>query len=117
MLFSYLSTQKETHLRFIIQARYQTTLARDNVEEIENNLWNKWLVQETSDFLPNVLEQLKAGGLLEPAFFNVLPLKGEVEKAFKPIAWALRKAMKKRALVPTEKEGHYTKAENVFYPD
>ena len=116
MLFSYLSTQKETHLRFIIQARYQTTLARDNIEEIEDNLWNEWLVRETANFLPEVLEQLKAGGLLEPAFFNVLPLKGEVEKAFEPIAETLREAMRERALVPTQ-DGGYAKAENVFYPD
>ncbi|MDE0324990.1 MAG: DUF3883 domain-containing protein [Candidatus Poribacteria bacterium] len=115
MLFSYLSTQKETHLRFIIQARYQTTLARENIEEIEDNLWNRWLVQETADFLPKVLERLKSGGLLEPAFFDVLPLKGEVEKAFKPIAKTLRKAMRERLLVPTQ-DGAYTKAENVLYP-
>ena len=115
MLFSYLSTQKETHLRFIIQARYQTTLARENIEDIEDNLWNRWLVRETANFLPEVLEQLKYGGLLEPAFFDVLPLKGEVEKAFKPIAKTLRKAMRERLLVPTQ-DGAYTKAENVLYP-
>ena len=34
-------------------------------------------MQETANFLPEVLEQLKAGGLLEPAFFNVLPLKDD----------------------------------------
>ena len=116
MLFSYLSTQKETHLRFIIQARYQTTLARDNIEEMENNLWNEWLVTETANSLPEVLEQLKAGGLLKPAFFDVLPLKREVEKAFKPIAKALRQAMRERAFIPTEKEGHYAKIEDVLYP-
>lgn len=116
MLFSYLSTQKETHLRFIIQARYQTTLARDNIEEMENNLWNEWLVTETANSLPEVLEQLKEAGLLKPAFFDVLPLKGEVEKAFKPIAKALRQAMRERAFIPTKKEGHYAKIENVLYP-
>lgn len=115
MLFCYLSTQKETHLRFIIQARYQTTLARENIEDIEDNLWNRWLVQETANFLPEVLEQLKSGGLLEPAFFDVLPLKKELEKAFKPIAKTLRKAMRERPLVPTQ-DGTYTKAESVLYP-
>ena len=115
MLFSYLSTQKETHLRFIIQARYQTTLARENIEDIEDNLWNRWLVRETANFLPEVLEQLKSGGLLEPAFFDVLPLKKELEKAFKPIVKTLRKAMRERLLVPTQ-DGAYTKAENVLYP-
>ncbi len=115
MLFSYLSTQKETHLRFIIQARYQTTLARENIEDIEDNLWNRWLVRETANFLPEVLEQLKSGGLLEPAFFDVLPLKKELEKAFKPIVKTLRKAMRERLLVPTQ-DGAYTKVENVLYP-
>ncbi len=117
VLFAFLPTQKETHLKFLIQARYQTTPARDNIPKPHENPWNRWLVQETANFLPDVLEQLKTGGMLEPTFFNVLPLKGEVENDFKPIAEALQKAMQERAFVPTEKEGHYAKAKKVFYPD
>ena len=118
VLFAYLPTQKETHLRFLIQARYQTTPARDNIPKPSENPWNEWLVKETTDFLPDVLEQLKAGGLLEPAFFNVVPLEADnVPDEFSPIAESLQKAMKERALVPTEKEGYYAKAKNVFYPD
>ena len=116
VLFAFLPTQKETHLKFLIQARYQTTPTRDNIPKPHENPWNRWLVQETADFLPEILEQLKIGGMLKPAFFNVLPLKGEVENAFKPIAEALQKAMQERAFVPTEKEGNHAKAENVFYP-
>ena len=117
VLFAYLPTQKETHLKFLIQARYQTTPARDNIPEPSENPWNRWLVQETADFFPEVLEQLRDGGLLETTFFNLLPLEGEVENEFKPIAKALKNAMKERALIPTKREGHYAKAENVFYPD
>ena len=117
VLFAYLPTQKETHLKFLIQARYQTTPARDNIPEPSENPWNRWLVQETADFFPEVLEQLRDGGLLETTFFNLLPLEGEVENAFKPIAETLREAMRERAFVPTEKKGYYAKAENVFYPD
>ena len=139
VLFAYLPTQKETHLKFLIQARYQTTPARDNIPEPSENPWNRWLVQETADFFPEILEQLKAEGLLEPAFFNVLPLKRDVENEFKPIAEALQKAMQKRAFVPTQNGGYakvgsvfhvnskgiailrgagyrYAKAENVYYP-
>ena len=116
VLFSYLPTEKETHLQFFIQARYQTTLPRDNIVKMKDNLWNKWLIKETANFLPAVLEQLKIGGMLKSTFFNVLPLKGEVENAFKPIAEALQKAMQERAFVPTEKEGNYAKAKNVLYP-
>ena len=115
MLFAYLPTEIKTDLRFLIQARYQTTPARDNILKPSESPWNRWLLQETANFLPEVLEQLKTAGLLEPAFFNVLPLEGEVEETFKPIAKSLKKAMKECSLVPTEKEGHYAKAENVFY--
>ena len=115
VLFAYLPTEKETHLRFLIQARYQTNPARNDIEKTEQNPWNRWLVEETAKFLPEVLEELKEAGLLEPAFFNVLPLKGEVENDFKPIAKASRKAMREQILVPTQ-DGGYAKAENVFYP-
>ena len=114
VLFAYLPTEKETHLRFLIQARYQTKLARDNIPT--HNPWNAWLVEETANFLPDILEQLKAGDLLEPAFFNVLPLEEDnVPREFAPIATALQQAMKERPFVPT-KGGGYAKAENVFYP-
>ncbi len=113
-LFAYLPTDKETHLRFVIQARYQTTPARDNIPT--DSPWNDWLVQETANFLPDILEQLKAGDLLDPTFFNVLPLEEDnVPAEFAPIATAVQQAMKERPLVPTEDNG-YAKAENVFYP-
>ena len=114
VLFAYLPTEKETHLRFIIQARYQTKLARDNIPT--DSPWNEWLVRETANFLPDIVEQLKAGHLLDAAFFNVLPLEEDnVPAAFAPIATAVQQAMKERPLVPTEGNG-YAKAENVFYP-
>ena len=113
VLFSYFPTEKETHLRFFIQASYKTTLPRDNIKK--DNQWNDWLIKETAHFLPEILEQLKASDLLEPAFFSILPLKDDVENEFKPIADALQKAMQERAFVPTQ-DGGYAKAENVFYP-
>lgn len=115
VLSAYLPTEKETHLRFFIQARYQTNPARNDIEKTEQNPWNRWLVEETAKFLPEILEELKEAGLLEPVFFNVLPLEGEVENDFKPIAEAAKKAMREKLLVPTEDDG-YAKAKNVFYP-
>ena len=114
VLFSYFPTEKETHLRFFIQASYKTTLARDNIKK--GNQWNEWLIQETANFLPDVLEQLKAGELLEPAFFNVLPLiDDDVPDEFSPITEALQKAMQERTFVPTQ-DDVYAKAADVFYP-
>ena len=115
VLFAYLPTTIKTDLHFIIQARYQTTLARDNVQK--DNPWNRWLVEETADFLPEILEQLKLGGFLEPAFFNIIPLKADpVPEVFTPISEALQKAMRDGTFVPTE-DGGYAKAESVLYPD
>ena len=113
MLFSYFPTERETHLKFLIQASYKTTLARDNIEK--DNQWNEWLIAETANYLPEIFEELKKAGLLETMFFSVLPLKAEVKNEFKPIADASREAMKNRSLVPTQ-AGGYAKAENVFYP-
>ena len=114
VLFAYLPTQIKTDLRFIIQARYQTTPARDNIPDY--NPWNKWLVQETADFLPNVLDQLKMSGLLEPQFFNVLPLQDDyVPETFEPVVKALQKAVQDRPFIPTQ-NGGYAEAKSVFYP-
>ena len=124
VLFAYLPTQKETHLKFLIQARYQTTSGRADIQDPSENPWNRWLVQETAKFLPEILEQLKASDLLEPSFFNVLPLSGDdkvrtddkVPLEFEPIVKVLEDAMGKKPLVPTQ-DGGYAKAENVFYPE
>ena len=114
VLFSYLPTEKETHLRFFIQASYKPTLARDNIKR--RNQWNEWLVQETANFLPDVLEQLKDDGWLEPEFFNVLPLETDnVPEEFALITDALQKAMQERTLIPIQ-DGGYAKAENVYSP-
>ena len=118
VLFAYLPTQKETHLRFLVQARYQTTPARDNIRI--DTPWNDWLVKETANSLPEILEKLKMGGFLDPAFFNVLPLGqdyegDEIHPIFDRVAESVRVAMSERSLVPTQNEG-YAKAKNVFYP-
>ena len=116
MLFAYLPTEIKTNLRFLIQARYQTTPSRENIVKPSESLWNRWLLQETANFLPEVLEQLKDCELLAPIFFNVLPLKEDnVREEFDLVVEALQKAMRERAFVPTE-DGGYAKAETVFYP-
>lgn len=114
VLFAYLPTEKETHLRFLIQARYQTTPARDNVPT--DSPWNKWLVQETAQFLSDVLMQLKAAGLLTPSFFDVLPLSDDgVPELLQPIVESLAKALREGEFIPTQ-SGAYARPDQVFYP-
>lgn len=114
VLFAYLPTEKETHLHFLIQARYQTTPARDNVPT--DNPWNGWLVKETADFLPDVLKQLKAAGLLTPSFFDVLPLDEDmVPEVFQPIVESLEKALREGKFIPIQ-SGGYARPDQVFHP-
>lgn len=68
VLFAYLPTAKETHLWFLIQARYQTTPARDNIPT--DSAWNRWLIEETANCLPFVLSQIKEAGLLLEIYFQ-----------------------------------------------
>ena len=114
VLFAYLPTQMKTNLRFLIQSRYQTTPARDNISI--NSPWNEWLMKETAEFLPDVLDQLKEGGLLTPPFFNVLPLEDDnVPTEYEPISEALHKAMRTRPFIPIQDRG-YAIAKCVLYP-
>jgi len=114
VLFAYLPTEKETHLRFLIQARYQTTPARDNIPT--NNAWNRWLIQETANFLPEILSQIKAMGLLTPAFLDVLPIENDNAPDFlRPISEALKQTLEKGEFIPTD-NGGYANPRQVFYP-
>lgn len=114
VLFAYLPTEKETHLRFLIQARYQTTPARDNVPI--DSPWNEWLVRETADFMPEVLRQVKAMGLLKPATFDVFPLdEDNVPQMLQPIAESLKMVLKEGEFIPTH-SGDYASPDRVFHP-
>ena len=114
VLFSYFPTEKETHLKFLIQASYKTTLPRDNIEK--GNQWNEWLIEETANYLPEIFEELKKAGLLETTFFSVVPLKEDnVPSEFSPIAEAMQKSMQEDPFVPTQNDV-YARARTVFYP-
>ena len=114
VLFAYLPTEKETHLRFLIQARYQTTPARDNIPT--DSPWNVWLIQETANFLPEILSQVKAANLLTPAFFDVLPIDNDgVPGLFQPVAEALKQTLINGEFIPTD-TCRYAHPKHVFHP-
>ncbi|MCG9126501.1 hypothetical protein JT359_02765 [Candidatus Poribacteria bacterium] len=113
VLYAFLPTFKETHFRFLIQARYQTTPARDN---ITCSPWNKWLLKQTEDFLPAVLEQLKSADLLTPTFFNVLPLpEDNIPEEYNSIFNTIHKILQEKPYIPTQ-NGELALAENVLDP-
>jgi hypothetical protein len=114
VVFAYLPTQKETHLKFLFQARYVTTAGRDNVET--DSEWNKWLLKETAAFLPTILLQFRDAGMLTSTFLDALPLASDgVPDFLAGLAGSLATTLKGQAVIPTE-GGSHGLAKHVFYP-
>lgn len=114
VLFAYLPTEIETHLRFVVQARYQTTPGRDSIKS--DLRWNRWLVEETAKLIPAVLSGLKSMELLTPTFFECLPTSSEYLFPFcEPIRDACRNTLASGQFIPVE-EGGYLAPHQVRYP-
>lgn len=113
-VFSFLPTGATSGLRFRLQARYQTTPARDNI--VADSPWNTWLVRETGAMMPTVLESLKKRGLLTPQSLELLPIANDnVGELYRPIEEAIVTALKTRTLIPIE-GGTHADAASVWHP-
>jgi Domain of unknown function (DUF3883) len=114
VMFAYLPTKVETHLKFLFQARYITTPGRDNIET--DSEWNKWLLKETAAFLPTILLQFRDAGMLTPAFLDVLPVAGDgVPDFLAELSGSLTASLQEQALIPAE-NGSHGFAKRIFYP-
>ena len=98
------STDKETHLGFLIQGPYRTTPARDNIPK--DNDWNKKLIEETAVLLAEeALPHLKEMGLLTVSLLETMPIRTDEfpeDDMFFPIAKAVRGALQNRELLPAD---------------
>ena len=107
------STDKETHLGFLIQGPYRTTPARDNIPQ--DNDWNKKLVEETARLLTEeALPRIKEMGLLTVSLLEAMPVRMEdfpEESMFFPIAEAVRSALRDQELLPAD-NGTFVAARN-----
>ena len=74
-LVVFFPTEKETHLKFLIQGPYRTTPARDNIPK--DDPWNIELIIETSSLIVDSLSKIKRLGLFTTEFLNVLPINKE----------------------------------------
>lgn len=123
LLFSFLPTRKGTRLNFLLQAHYKTTFARDDIQDLENSPWNRWLVEETAAFIPDILHSLKEAGLWTPRAFAVLlaprddvPDGEGRDGVFQPVLAATLKALTEGKLIPTTRRGHFAGPTCVFHP-
>jgi len=114
VLFSCLPTSRETQLRFLFQARYQTTPARDNLPK--ENSWNDWLLEETANFLAEVVGSLRSKRLLQPSFYDIVPLDSDaVPDMLQPVLTAFRQIMTEDSIL-TE-SGEYGTPSKVLNPN
>ena len=100
-LVAFFPTVVETHLGFLIQGPYQTTLGRDNVPPGE--YWNIRLMEETATLLPEALRWMRDNAVLDVHVLNCLPINAErfaTDNQFAPLYQATREALKSEALLP-----------------
>ncbi len=73
-LYTYFPTELETHVGFLMNGPYRTTLNRENVPP--HDAWNRGLVSQTADLLVHSLRWLRDNDRLGVSALLCLPLEG-----------------------------------------
>jgi hypothetical protein len=105
-LVVFFETQKETHLGFLIQGAYKTTLGRDNVPE--DDPWNRQLVQETALLIAQTLPRLRDLGLLTVGVLEAMPIDPSdfpEDGMLRPVFERVRETVREHALLPAQGGG------------
>ena len=106
-LYVLFATERETHLRFILNGPYRTTPARENISEDDS--FNRHLIKETCDLVKDMLLQIRKKGLLTTEFLAVLPNRDDDDRLkgfYEPIMDRLVEAFKNEQLIPMKQGGH-----------
>jgi hypothetical protein len=114
-LFAYFETSYETFLKFLVQAPFTTTPARDNVDfDLEEN---EILLEEICDLLINTIGYFKQEKIININFLQHLPIDSEIDEA-KYVYYNLYETVKAvlksdKKLLPTKVAGRYQSAKNL----
>jgi hypothetical protein len=98
-------TEKETHLKFLINGPLQTTPARDN---IQNNEANSELIKEIAKLVADSIQGIKNQDLLDVRYLCCLPIESDdfIGTSFQQIFYEVRKILRSNQnLLPTD-EGY-----------
>ncbi|MBA4391851.1 MAG: hypothetical protein C0399_13080, partial [Syntrophus sp. (in: bacteria)] len=110
-LVVYFPTQIDTRFGFLVQGPYDTVASRS---DIEDNDWNKALIQKTAVLLTEALWNLKEMGLLTVPLLEALPIRmGDFPDTgrFYPIVLAVHDAFMNEELLPAD-DGTFVSARN-----
>lgn len=110
--FIYFPAEKEhSGLRFHINAPFASTVARDSVRNCDDN---KKLIKAISQLVNDSLPEIKAQGLMNHSFFEVLPHnKDNLSVFYQYVLDYVYSAFQKNDYLPT-KNGGYTSAKNAL---
>lgn len=110
--FIYFPAEKEySGLRFHINAPFASTVARDSVRNCKDN---DKLISAVSQLIKDSLPEIKAQGLMNHSFFEVLPHnKDNLNYFYQYVLDYIYTAFQKNYYLPT-KNGGYTSAENAL---
>lgn len=100
-LVVFFPTDKETHVGFLIQGPYRTTLSRDNVPSDDS--WNSTLASETASLLADSLAGLRDMGLIDIDLLKALPIRVDdfpESFMFRLLFDKVRKAFRETDLLP-----------------
>ncbi|MGN1155903.1 MAG: sacsin N-terminal ATP-binding-like domain-containing protein, partial [Agathobacter sp.] len=113
--FIYFPAEKEhSGLRFHINAPFASTVARDSVRNCEDN---KKLIKAISQMIVDNLPEVKAQGLMNHAFFEVLPnSKDDLNFFYQYIFDYVYVAFQKNEYLPTKDDGFVTSTAALMGP-
>ena len=108
-LVAFFPTVVETHLGFLIQGPYRTTLSRDNIPRDDD--WNRQLVAKTSSLLRVALCWLRDQGWLDTDALRCMPLEPSKfeDSMFAPLFNNTKDTLQSEALLPRS-DGGYVEA-------
>ena len=106
-LVVFFPTVVETHLGFIVQGPYRTTMSRDSV--LSPDRWNDKCVNATGHLLTDALQWLRCDGKLDVGALHSLPIdrtKFENANMFTPLYESTMSALQTKPLLPTSDGAH-----------
>ena len=113
-LFVFFQTQKETHLKFLIQGPYRTTHNRENIPP--NDDWNKKLINQTAELVQEFLDKLKEEKLLDVSTLQIFPIERNLfneSNMFFPIYTSVKEKLTNGAFLPSS-TGEYINTESAL---
>lgn len=113
-LFAFFATEKETYLRFLVQAPFRTTPARDNISHQDPA--NQMLIREIASLVADGLDIIKGLDLLDVDFLTLLPIDAEPKEKseiYSAIYDCILEKLKTGNLLPAS-DGSFVKADEAM---